>query len=115
MENTVPQGRDIQMPIQFRGVNELNYGDYSDGFNPTAVDDGMANVFGCIVADDYTKLLGDPTENRLEVALAHQAGQGCITPAAVGPNLLSKPEFRLDAVDGVVRRSPFDSNRIMRQ
>ncbi len=101
--------------IQFRGVNELNYGDYSDGFTPSAVDDGMANVFGCIVADDYTKLLGDPTENRLEVALAHQAGQGCITPAAVGPNLLSKPEFRLDAVDGVVRRSPFDSNRIMRQ
>ncbi len=101
--------------IQFRGVNALNYGDYSDGFTPAAVDDGMASVLGCTVADDYTRMLGDSTENRLEVALAHQAGLGCITPAAVGPELLSKPGFRLDAVDGVVRRSPFDSNRIMRQ
>lgn len=100
--------------IQFRGVNEMNFGDYSDGFFPSVVDDGMANVLGCPISDDYTKQLGDPAENRLEVALAHRAGQGCIAPAAVGPGLLSKPGFRLDAVDGVVRRSPFDSNRILR-
>jgi len=101
--------------IQFRGTNEMNFGDYSDGFVPSAVDDGMANVGGCPVSDDYTKQLGDPGENRLEVALAHQAGQGCITPTAVGPSVLSKPGFRFDAVDGVVWRSPFDSNRILRR
>ncbi len=101
--------------IQFRGVNDKNYGDYTSGFRPAATDDGEAQVAGCGVADDYTKQLGDPVENLFEVALAHQAGQGCTTPAAVGPGLLSKPGMRLDATNGVIYRSPFDSNRILRR
>ena len=101
--------------IQFRGINELGFGDYTDGFVPSAIDDSQDNVLGCPVADDYTQALGDPAENRLEVALAYQAGQGCITPAAVSPGLLGKPGVRLDAVDGVVYRSPFDANRILKQ
>jgi len=101
--------------IQFRGVNDKNFGDYTDGFVPSAVDDGQANVLGCTVADDYTQQLGDVGENRLEVALAHQAGMGCITPVGVNPGVLGKPEFAQDSSDGIVRRSPFDSNRIMRR
>jgi len=99
--------------IQFRGVNELDFGDYTDGFVPAAVDNGADRILGCAVADDYTQQLGDPAENRLEVALAYQAGQGCITPAAASFGLLTKPGVRLDAADGVVRRSPFDANRIL--
>ncbi|MDH3304670.1 MAG: S41 family peptidase [Gammaproteobacteria bacterium] len=100
-------------PVQFRTVNEKGFGDYAEGFQPSNVDDGLANVLGCPVLDDYTKLLGDPGENRLEVALAYQAGQTCIAPAAAGPGSLSKPGLRLDAVDGRVFRSPFDSNLIV--
>jgi len=100
-------------PVQFRTVNEKGFGDYADGFQPSNVDDEMANVLGCPVLDDYTKLLGDPGENRLEVALAYQAGQMCISPAAVGPGSLSKPGLRLDAADGRIYRSPFDANLIV--
>ena len=100
--------------IQFRGVNNKNFGDYADGFVPSAVDDGMADVLGCPVLDDYTKPLGDAGENRLEVALAYQAGLGCIAPVSFGSGMLSKSGSPLDATDGVVYRSPFDSNIIMR-
>jgi hypothetical protein len=100
--------------IQFRGVNDANFGDYTDGFAPSAVDDGEAQVIGCPVADDYSEQLGNPAENRLEVALAFQAGQGCIDPLGAAPNNAAAeyaPEVR--AADGVVWRSFFDSNRIM--
>jgi len=102
--------------IQFRGVNDANFGDYTDGFSPSAVDDGEANVLGCAVADDYSEQLGNPAENRLEVALAFQAGQGCIAPVGDAPSgTAAKPALDFSAVDGVVPRSLFDSNRIMRR
>jgi hypothetical protein len=101
--------------IQFRGVNFMDFGDYTDGFVPSAVDDGQADVLGCTVQDDFTKLLGDPTENRLEVALAHQAGMGCVTPTAAAPGVLSKTGVPLDAIDGIVPKSIWHTNRIMRQ
>ena len=100
--------------IQFRGVNAMNFGDYTDGFQPSVVDDGMANILGCTVPDDFTRQLGDAAENRLEVALAHRDGQGCITPVAASPGLLGKPGAPLWATDGIVRKSPWHTNRIMR-
>jgi C-terminal processing protease CtpA/Prc len=99
--------------VQFRGVNAKDFGDYTNGFRPSSADDGMANVLGCTVSDDFTKQLGDATENRLEVALAHQAGQGCITPAAVMPGVLSKTDAPLSATDGIVPKSPWHTNRIL--
>jgi len=100
--------------IQFRGVNDQNFGDYTDGFVPSAVDDAQANVLGCQVSDDYTKPLGDVTEDRLEVALAHRAGNGCISPIAAGAGASSAPKQPLAVTDGIIYRSPFDSNRILR-
>ena len=97
--------------IQFRGVNELDYGDYTDGFTPAAIDDGEAMVLGCSVPDDYTQQLGNPLENRLEVALAYQAGQGCTTPSGISPGQFGKAT--LDATDGIVPKSLFHTNRIM--
>ena len=100
--------------IQFRGVNDANYGDYTDGFTPSAVDDGEANVLGCQVADDLSQQLGNPAENRLEVALAYQAGQGCITPAGVASgDVAGKARIELNTTDGYIHRSFFDSNRIL--
>ena len=101
--------------IQFRGVNDANYGDYTDGFSPVAVDDGEAQVLGCAVADDFSQQLGNPAENRLEVALAYQAGQGCIAPVGVAQEGLGKPALQLQGRDPIVPRSLFDSNRIMRR
>ena len=58
--------------------------------------------------------LGDPGEDRLEVALAYQAGMGCIAPVAVAPSssALNKAALPSIADDGVIIRSPFDSNSI---
>ena len=101
--------------IQFKGVNAMNYGDYTEGFVPSPIDDGQANVMGCPVQDDFTKQLGDPAENRLEVALAYRDGQGCIAPVAISSGALSKPGAPLSTTDGIIRRSPWDNNRIYRQ
>ena len=100
--------------IQFRGVNAANYGDYTDGFTPSAVDDGEANIRGCQVADDLSQQLGNPAEDRLEVALAYQAGQGCITPEGIASGDVSgKANLELNMTDGYIHRSFFDSNRIL--
>jgi len=100
--------------IQFRGVNDANYGDYTDGFTPSAVDDGEANVLGCQVADDLSQQLGNPAENRLEVALAYQAGQGCIDPVgAASGDVAGKASIEPNTTDGEIYRSFFDSNRIL--
>lgn len=100
--------------IQFRGVNEANFGDYTDGFTPSAVDDGEANILGCQVADDLTQQLGNPAENRLEVALAYQAGEGCIAPVGAAPgDGAAKASINLNTSDGEIYRSFFDSNRIL--
>ena len=100
--------------IQFRGVNEANFGDYTDGFSPALVDDGEANVRGCQVADDYSEQLGNPAENRLEVALAYQAGQECIAPVgAASGDVSGKASLELNMTDGYIHRSFFDSNRIL--
>jgi hypothetical protein len=100
--------------VQFRGINDRGFGDYTDGFMIAPEDDGMASIRGCQVADDFTQPLGDPNENRLEVALAHRAGQGCIAPPTAQSGVQQKSVQTLDATNGWVRRSPFDSNRILR-
>ena len=101
--------------IQFRGVNEKDFGDYTDGFSPDNTGAGAGTVIpGCSVADDYTKQLGDVTENRLATALAYRDCVAC--PAASGSGAtpgLSKPGTPIHAADGVIRRSLWDSNRIM--
>ena len=100
--------------VQFRGINDRGFGDYTDGFMIASEDDGMASIRGCQVADDFTQPLGDPNENRLEVALAHRAGQGCIAPPTAQSGVQQKSVQTLDATNGWVRRSPFDSNRMLR-
>lgn len=101
--------------VQFRSVNAKGWGDYAEGFTPGPIDDDEANILGCMVADDYTKPLGDVDENRLEVALAYQAGMGCITPVSASSDVISKPGMPLNATDGEIFKSNFDSNLIMRR
>ena len=68
--------------IQFRGENHIGFGDYTDGFSPANSTGPGEDVPGCSVADDFTAALGDPTEERLSVALAYRDGQAC--PGATG-------------------------------
>ncbi|MEE9380724.1 MAG: S41 family peptidase [Hyphomonadaceae bacterium] len=67
--------------IQFRGVNEKNFGDYSDGFVPNNSTFAFGEkVSGCAVADDYDNELGDTNEALLAAALDYRATGNC--PAA---------------------------------
>jgi len=58
--------------IQFRGVNDKDFGDFSDGFSPSESGQSSgANVPGCLVGDDLTHALGDPEEAKFATALNH--------------------------------------------
>jgi len=77
--------------IQFRGLNDLNFGGYEDGFTPqnTPVATGgtLAGVplHGCSVADDFSHQLGDPAEARLAEALSYsQNNTGMCTSPPTG-------------------------------
>jgi carboxyl-terminal processing protease len=52
--------------IEFKGANNVGFGDYADGFAPT-----------CNIADDFTKQLGDPAEGRLAAALSYRQTGVC--------------------------------------
>lgn len=66
--------------IQFRGVNDKNFGDYSDGFVPNNSSFGFGErVAGCVVGDDFSKELGDPTEALFAAALDYRATGACPT------------------------------------
>jgi len=101
--------------IQFQGVNDMGFGDYSDGFSPenTANNPGTS-VPGCSVGDDFSHALGDPAEARLAAALSHRVGGGC--PAASGlsaPALSLRSQLPVD--DMVVPKTAWQQNRIMRR
>lgn len=57
--------------IQYQGVNQKGWGDYSDGFAPT-----------CAATDDFGHALGDKAEGQLAAALGLIATGSCPAPAA---------------------------------
>jgi hypothetical protein len=100
--------------IQFKGVNALGFGDYSDGFSPiNSAGDVTTAVPGCSVTDDFTHALGDPLEARLAAALRYREGLGC--PAGSGVTLpqLSKPTLGAFEAEGIVQKSPWLMNRTL--
>jgi carboxyl-terminal processing protease len=67
--------------IEFRGVNDQGFGDYTDGFSPAnTVDPAGVVIPGCSVADDFNHALGDPNEGQLSAALAYRTGGVCSVP-----------------------------------
>jgi hypothetical protein len=99
--------------IQFRGVNDQGFGDYTDGFSP-GLGPTAAVLPGCAVLDDFEHALGDPVERRFQAALFYLENQSCPTaPAAdAGPSKISAP---LSASDGIMPKSPWRENRILRR
>jgi hypothetical protein len=103
--------------IQFRGVNARSFGDYSDGFSPSAAmtaSTGTHATFpGCTVNDDFTHALGDQNESLLFSALSYRATQSCGTPpAGLAPNAAVKWIAR--AGQSYLVRSPMREIRILR-
>ena len=101
--------------IQFRGVNDANFGDYTDGFSPANTPAGQAGevVPGCSVADDFDKALGDVTEARIATALAYRDGAACPAATGVAPGAFSKAGDPAGIQDVYVPKSPWHKNRIL--
>jgi carboxyl-terminal processing protease len=97
--------------IQFEGVNNAGFGAYADGFIPGGSGSAANNLPGCVVADDFTKQLGDPSEANLAAALQFRANGTC--PAA--PTASSKWMARFMQGESALKRSPARENRILRR
>lgn len=94
--------------VQFKGVNQLGYGDYAGGFVPGTGPAG--NQFaGCVVADDFTKTLGDPAEARLASALQFRNTGRCTNSAAAGTNTAAL----VNASEPVMSRGFMRENRLI--
>jgi hypothetical protein len=83
----VPNCGTTYFSIEFKGVNNKGFGDYSDGMAPT-----------CNVADDLKHSVGDPAEGLLAAALSYRATNSCpVSPTArakVVPFTLVRPEAK---------------------
>jgi len=102
--------------IQFRGVNAVNFGDYTDGYSPeNTVSNPGEFLPGCSVADDFTAALGNPSESRLSAALVfRESPDTCPAPSGRPAPGILKTEKNLSATDGVVLKNPWLTNRILR-
>ena len=99
-------------PIEFKGANAKNFGDYADGFVPGGA--GATGVPGCVVADDLTKPLGDRTEGMLAMALGHISNGAC-APLVSMAHPLSAGRSAVPAVaePSLMLRNPARENRIL--
>jgi C-terminal processing protease CtpA/Prc len=101
--------------IQFRGVNALGFGDYTDGFSPTNTPANLAGTVipGCSIADDFTEQLGSVQEDRLAMALAYRDGQSCSGATGSAPSGVNQAAGPPRNTDVVVPKSPWHTNRIL--
>jgi hypothetical protein len=100
--------------IQFQGVNEAGFGDYSDGFAPANQPGTQTTpIPGCSVRDDFLRALGDPGELRLGTALGYRnvGAAACPAPSGLAGPGISKPS--LEAAEGLMHRSPLRENRVL--
>ena len=99
--------------IQFQGVNAQGFGEYTDGFSPSSSASATgAAVPGCVVGDDFNHALGDPAEGRLAAALRYLADRSC-PGGTTGSTTSAAAEAA--ANDGVMYKSPWRENRILRR
>jgi carboxyl-terminal processing protease len=99
--------------IQFRGVNALNFGDYTDGFAPTNSANGStgADLPGCAVNDDFDHDFADPEEALLKTALEFRDSATCLVPSS--PAMLQLQSGARRRADAVLYRPPWRQIRIM--
>ena len=75
------------IPLHFRGVNAVGFGDYDGGFAPGEVT-GSAGplIMGCSINDDLSTALGDPNEAQLAEALNFAETGTCSSNASAKTN-----------------------------
>ncbi len=98
--------------IQFQGVNHAGFGDYADGFAPGNSSSGGVLLPGCPVADDFSRPLGDPAENRLEAALFYRSNGYCSPSFSVS----DRAQIQQQAADSAALTlpgQPWRENRIV--
>jgi hypothetical protein len=102
--------------IQFKGVNNKGFGEYSDGFIPSATDNDKDLVKGCSLGDDLSHNLGDVAEKNLAMALNYRVANSCILPTSSASVKLQKTSAENDLSDviGTLNKSPGLTNRIMK-
>ena len=72
--------------IQFGGINDKGFGEYSDGFLPQNSTSNIGvKIPGCVVSDDFNSELGDPGEAMLATALSYRENGVCPTPSTSAP------------------------------
>ncbi|MFG6485494.1 S41 family peptidase [Roseateles sp. BYS78W] len=103
-------------PIEFAGVNAQGFGDYADGFEPSATGTaGTRFVKGCTVADDMGHALGDTSESMLASALGH-VDRGSCPVLASGSSATVHAQSAASGEGGsaalTLRRNPARNNRI---
>ena len=70
------------VPLHFRGVNAVGFGDYDGGFAPGEMTGSAGPVInGCPVNDDLSNPLGDPNEAQFAAALNFAETGTCNTSA----------------------------------
>ena len=104
--------------IEFKGVNAMGFGDYTNGFSPSNTA-GVAGtpVPGCSVADDFAHALGDPSEGRLAAALGYRMSPSCPAPSGFAlPSLKSSVRSAVVSEAGdLMTKSPWRENRMLRR
>jgi hypothetical protein len=102
--------------IQFRGVNDIGFGDYVEGFSATRVGGPpLANLPGCAAYDDFSRDLGDPLEGQLAAGLSYLATGSC--PPVI--QKMEKSTLPLTPAEEAIAvrlppRLPWRDNRIVR-
>jgi hypothetical protein len=101
--------------IEFKGVNAVGFGDYSDGFSPqNSPVQTNATLPGCSVADDFTHALGDPLEASFAAALNYRMSPTCPAASGVAPRASLMSVGRVEdtsSVDGILQRPQLSDNR----
>ncbi len=76
--------------IQFRGENDVGFGDYADGFSPFEGATTLGEpIDGCALSDDFSNALGDDDEALFSAALTHIETGACPT-VSTKPNDLDR-------------------------
>ncbi|MBT7880022.1 MAG: peptidase [Gammaproteobacteria bacterium] len=100
--------------IQFRGINQKGFGDYTDGFSPSNTPQIEGEpIPGCLVSDDFTRQLGDPQEGRLRAALQYREDGTCPTIVGSSSNQAVSAAQPLNAADGVIAKTAWQQSRII--
>jgi len=99
--------------VQFKGENEVGFGDYADGFIPAESPMQTNEVQGCVVNDDFSHALGDEDEALFSAAIGYSNNLGtCPEAPLLGFKNQSTSNNRFVIKDKRVQ-SMIKKNRIM--